>query len=117
MMRWRFSAANAIASGQETFFHSPSPANHRLRNAIRRMGEGKGVATFYAEMTLADRRIERGLHLHDLIVARADHHLAADAAIGTGGARPVRRGPAIEDGFVFERAARTAINAGAAADT
>ena len=99
-----------------TFFHSPFLLNHRLRDTIGGMREVEGVPPFDAEMTFADWRIERRFYLHDAIIARADHHLAADTAIRTSGAGPFLRAAEIKNAFVFQRTAWAGIDTRAASD-
>ena len=89
-------------------------ANHRLSDTVSGVRKVEGVAAFHAEMTFAHRRVEHGLHLHDAAFARADAHLTAHAAIGTGRPRPLHRHAVTEDGLILQRARRTGVGARAA---
>src|SRR5678815_126085 len=64
-------------------------------------------------MAFVYQGIQRGLYLNNTIVARADHHLTTDAAVGTGRARPFCRRAKSDDAFIFDRPSRTGIRAGA----
>ena len=79
------------------------------------MSEVEGVAAFHTQVSLAHGRVELGLHLHDAAFAGADVHLAAHAAIGTRGPRPVGWRSMREDGLILKRARRTGVHARAAA--
>ena len=88
-------------------------AQHRRGDAIRRVVEFEGVATFDTQMATIDRAIGR-TNLHHFAASAAHFHLAANPAIDAGAACPFLH--RLRAALVVQGAARAAINAGAAGD-
>ena len=111
-----FSAAKRERLGPRHVLPLAVLANHRLGDAVGDAREVERVPAFDAQVAFVHRRIEHGLHLHDAVVARADVHLAARAAIrDRSSASTSRRRRSESTVLIFERAGRAGVDARAAA--
>ncbi|MNR19530.1 hypothetical protein D3C85_1363260 [compost metagenome] len=86
--------------------------DHRLRDAVGGVVELEAVAAFQTQMATIYRVLRRA-HRHHAAIGAGGVHLAADAAVAAGGARPLLRS---RYRLVEQRAAGAAVDAGAAAD-
>jgi hypothetical protein len=59
--------------------------------------------------------VQRRFHLNDAVIACADHHLAPNATIRTGRARPFQRPSELQDGLVFDSAGWASVSTGTTA--